>query len=164
MTNKEKNFASAVIYIHNAEKRIGVFLDMIIRTMEDNFEHSEIICVNDSSDDRSLSVIRETSKHASATSVSVINMSYFHGLELAMNAGTDLSIGDFIFEFDNTVLDFDPAMILEIYRHSLKGFDIVSAAPDRAARLSSKFFYHIFVGKAGHNFIVITAEKFIKFF
>ena len=37
MTNKEKNFASAVIYIHNAEKRIGAFLDMIIQTMEDNF-------------------------------------------------------------------------------------------------------------------------------
>ena len=114
MTNKEKNFASAVIYIHNAEKRIGAFLDMIIQTMEDNFEHSEVICVNDFSDDRSLDVIREKSKHASATSVSVINMSYFHGLELAMNAGTDLAIGDFIFEFDSTVLDFEPAMIMEI--------------------------------------------------
>ena len=75
MTNKEKNFASAVIYIHNAEKRIGAFLDMIIQTMEDNFEHSEVICVNDFSDYRSLDVIREKSKHASATSVSVIKMS-----------------------------------------------------------------------------------------
>ena len=156
MTNKEKNFASAVIYIHNAEKRIGAFLDMIIRTMEDNFEHSEIICVNDFSDDSSLSVIREKSKHASATSVSVINMSYFHGLELAMSAGTDLSIGDFIFEFDNTIPDFDPAMIMKIYKHSLKGFDIVSAAPDRAARLSSKFFYQIFEHYSDQNYKMTT--------
>lgn len=87
MMNKEKNFASAVIYVHNAENRIENFLNMIIKTMEDNFEHSEIICVNDASEDRSLNIIKETSKKASNTSVSVVNMSYFHGLELAMNAG-----------------------------------------------------------------------------
>ena len=159
MTNKEKNFASAVIYIHNAEKRIGAFLDMIIQTMEDNFEHSEVICVNDFSDDRSLDVIREKSKHASATSVSVINMSYFHGLELAMNAGTDLAIGDFIFEFDSTVLDFEPAMIMEIYRHSLKGFDIVSASPNGVTRLASKLFYQIFDYCADHG-NRMTTESF----
>ena len=35
MMNKEKNFASAVIYVHNAENRIENFLNMIIKTMED---------------------------------------------------------------------------------------------------------------------------------
>lgn len=144
MANKEKNFASAVIYVHNAEKRIDAFLDAVIRTMEHNFEHSEIICVNDSSDDESLNVIKETSKKASTTNVSVVSMSYFHGLELAMNAGVDLSIGDFVFEFDNTFLDFDPEMIMKIYRHSLEGFDIVSASPDRGERFTSRIFYKVF--------------------
>lgn len=144
MMNKEKNFASAVIYVHNAENRIENFLNMIIKTMEDNFEHSEIICVNDASEDRSLNIIKETSKKASNTSVSVVNMSYFHGLELAMNAGVDLSIGDFVFEFDNTFLDFEPRVIMEIYRHSLEGFDIVSASPDRKERFTSKLFYKVF--------------------
>lgn len=144
MANKEKNFASAIIYVHNAEKRIDSFLKAVIGTLENNFEHSEVICVNDLSDDGSLNVIKETSKKASTTNVSVVNMSYFHGLELAMNAGVDLSIGDFVFEFDNAFLDFDPAMIMEIYRHSLKGFDIVSASPDRDERFTSKIFYKIF--------------------
>lgn len=144
MANKEKNFVSAVIYVHNAENRINGFLSAIIRTMEDNFEHSEIICVNDSSDDGSLNAIKETSKKASTTSVSIVNMSCFHGLELAMNAGVDLSIGDFVFEFDNTFFDFEPAMIMGIYRHSLEGFDIVSASPDRAERFTSKIFYKVF--------------------
>ena len=49
---------------------------------------------NDSSDDNSLMCIKKTSKLASMTSVSVVNMSYFHGLELSMNAGIDISIGD----------------------------------------------------------------------
>lgn len=144
MKNKEKNFASAVIYVHNAENRIETFLGTIIRLMEDNFEHSEIICVNDCSDDRSVEMIKKCSDSASGISVSVVNMSHFHGLELAMDAGMDLSIGDFVFEFDNTVMDFDPEVVMKVYRHSLEGYDIVSASPDRKARLSSRLFYKVF--------------------
>ena len=144
MTNKEKSFASVVIYVHNAEKRIENFLKTIIEVMEGNFEHSEIICVNDSSDDNSLALIKKTSEIASTTSVSVVNMSYFHGLELSMNAGLDLSIGDFVFEFDNTYLDFDPAVIMDIYRRLLQGFDIVSASADRREKFTSKLFYKAF--------------------
>lgn len=144
MENKEKNFVSAVIYVHNAENRIEKFLDAIIKVMESSFEHSEIICVNDCSDDESASVIKNISERASLTSISVINMSFFHGLELSMDAGMDLAIGDFVFEFDNTDLDFDPEMIMKIYRHALTGFDIVSASPNKKERLSSKIFYEVF--------------------
>lgn len=141
MENKEKNFASSIIYVHNAEKRIEQFLGAIISIMEKNFEHSEIICVNDCSEDRSVELIKKCSEKATGTSVSVVNMSHFHGVELAMDAGMDLSIGDFVFEFDNTVLDFDQDMVMKIYRHALEGFDIVSASPNKKAKLSSRFFY-----------------------
>lgn len=144
MAGKEKNFISAVIYVHNAEKRVGTFLSEIISVLESNFEHSEIICVNDASDDNSVQVIKENSECAHTTSVSVLNMSYFHGVELAMNAGLDLSIGDFVFEFDNTVLDFDSAEVMNIYQHSLKGFDIVSAVPNKNEKISSYLFYKVF--------------------
>ncbi len=44
MENKEKNFISAVIYVHNAENRVKRFLNMyLIRVLENNFEHSEVI-------------------------------------------------------------------------------------------------------------------------
>lgn len=144
MANREKNFASAVIYVHNAENRMKTFLETVMAVLEENFDHSEIICVNDASDDRSLDVIKETANVARRTSVSVLNMSYFHGLELAMNAGSDLAIGDFVFEFDNTCLDFDPAEIMNIYRRSLKDYDIVSAVADRKERVSSSLFYRLF--------------------
>lgn len=144
MANKEKNFASAVIYVHNSADRIECFLNTIIKVMEDNFEHSEIICVNDASDDDSLKIIKKISEKASITSISVVNMSYFHGLELSMNAGIDLSIGDFVFEFDNTNLDFNPAVIMEIYNQLLKGYDIVSASADIKEKFSSKMFYFVF--------------------
>ena len=154
--NKEQNFVSAVIYVHNAEDRIERFLDMVMEVMEQNFEHSEIICVNDSSEDGSLSSIRKISKAAEKTSISVVNMSYYHGLELAMDAGMDLAIGDFVFEFDNTVADFDSSVIMEIYRHSLEGYDIVSASPNRKERLSSRLFYRIFAKFAAVSYRMNT--------
>ena len=154
--NKEQNFVSAVIYVHNAEDRIERFLDMVVEVMERNFEHSEIICVNDSSEDGSLSIIRKVSKAAEKTSISVVNMSYYHGLELAMDAGMDLAIGDFVFEFDNTVADFNSSVIMEIYRHSLEGYDIVSASPNRKERLSSRLFYRIFAKFAAVSYRMNT--------
>jgi dolichol-phosphate mannosyltransferase len=112
--------------------------------LEDNFEHSEVICVNDCSEDKSLAIIKETGTAANNTSVSVVNMSYFHGLEVAMNAGMDIAIGDFVFEFDNTVMDYDQAEIMNVYKRSLQGYDIVSAAPDKRERFTSKMFYRVF--------------------
>lgn len=141
---KEKNFVSGIIYIHNDATRIEKFLKTVISVFEENFEHSEIICVNDCSDDDSISVIKQTSKVASSTSISLINLSYFHGLELAMNAGMSFSIGDFVFEFDTTCLDFDSSEIMKVYRKSLEGYDIVSASPDKKTKLSSGLFYYLF--------------------
>lgn len=142
--NKEKNFISAVVYVRNAEDRLKEFLQMLIRTMEDNFEHSEIICVDDHSDDQSVEVIKKLSKTAKTTSVTVIHMSYFHGIELSMNAGADLAIGDFVLEFDNTVLDYTQDQIMEIYDKALEGYDIVSASSDKKQRFSSNLFYYVF--------------------
>lgn len=144
MADKEKNFVSAVVYVHNAASRIEGFLKAVISTFEINFEHSEIILVNDCSEDNSVDVIKKISSATSAAGITVVNMSYFHGLELSMNAGVDLAIGDFVFEFDNTELDFDPEMIMKIYRHSLTGYDIVSASPDCTEKFSSRLFYKVF--------------------
>lgn len=159
MTTKEKNFMSAIIYIHNAENRIEAFLTTIINVLEENFEHSEIICVNDCSDDSSVKKIQEISAYATTSSISVLNMSYFHGLETAMNAGMDLAIGDFVLEFDSTVLDFDKAEIMRVYRRSLEGYDIVSASADTKIKLSSNLFYTLFerFGKFSYK---MTTESF----
>lgn len=159
MMNKEKSFVSSVIYVHNAENRIEEFLSAIIEVMEENFEHSEIICVNDASDDNSLSLIKNVSSAAKNTCITVVNMSYFHGLELAMNAGVDMAIGDYIFEFDNAYLDFESDLIMQVYNHLLEGYDLVSASPDRRENLSSLLFYKVF-GHFAHTNYQMTTESF----
>ena len=142
--NREKNFVSAVVYVHNNECNIKEFLEMLISVFENNFEHSEIICVNDYSDDNSAMLIKEYSSQVKATNVSLINMSYYHGIEMSMHAGLDLAIGDFVYEFDNTFVDYDSGEIMHIYRKSLEGYDIVSASVGDKQKLSSKLFYYAF--------------------
>lgn len=149
MEHKEKNFISAVIYVHNASRRIENFLKMIAGTLEEHFEHSEIICVNDASQDDSAQRIREINRNIRCTNITILNMSYYHGLETAMNAGVDLSIGDFVLEFDNVVADFEAEDILRAYNRALQGFDIVTMAPDRQEKLSSRLFYRTFAQFAG---------------
>lgn len=159
MRDKGKNFISAVIYVHNAEKRIDSFLKMIIKVLEENFEHSEIICVNDNSTDDSLGVIKKAGRLSETASISIVNMSYFHGLEAAMNAGVDLAIGDFVFEFDKTMIDFGKEEIMQVYYRTLEGYDIVSAVPNQKERFGSKLFYKIFNRFTG-NLYQMRTESF----
>lgn len=156
MENKEKNFVSAVVYVHNVENRIEEFLKMLIVFMEENFEYSEIICVNDFSEDGSVEKIKETSSEVTSTSITVINMSYFHGLEMAMNAGVGLAIGDFVFEFDRTVIDFDREDVMKIYRRALEGYDIVSASPNKKEHFTSVLFYKAFEGFSDMTYQMAT--------
>ncbi len=144
MKNKEKSFVSAVVYVYNSEERIESFLRTLIGLLEDNFENSEIIVVNDHSNDNSVSVIKRISSDTKKLNLTLVNMSYFHGLELAMNAGTDLSIGDFVLEFDSTYIDYDPDMIMSVYYRALEGYDMVSASPNCKEKFSSSLFYKVF--------------------
>ncbi len=141
---KESNFASAVVYVHQCGNTIGGFLTELHTLLRENFQKFELICVNDASTDDSVQAIREFAAGVEGPMVSILNMSYYQGLEAAMNAGVDLAIGDFVFEFDSGVMDYPPELIMEVYRTALSGFDIVSASAIGGSRLTSRLFYRVF--------------------
>ena len=156
---KEKNFVSAVVYVRNVQNEVKDFLDMLIGVLKGNFEHSEIICVNDCSSDKTVDEIKAVAKGTTGMTISVVNLSYFHGLEGAMTAGNNLSIGDFIFEFDSVNLDFTPDTIMRVYRKALEGYDIVSAVSDVRQSLSSSLFYWV-VKTLSETSLVMKTERF----
>lgn len=153
---KEKNFISAVIYIYNNEACIYPFLRILDQTLSSRFDTYEIICVNDASTDNSIKEIERFSHISSGNVISILNMSFFQGLELSMNAGVDLAIGDFVYEFDSPSDTFDPKLIVQIYEQSLKGYDIISAAPEHGRRFISKIFYSIFNHYASTQYLIRT--------
>lgn len=143
ISNKEKNYVSAVVYVHNNEKNIKNFINKINNVLDNTFEKYEIIFVNDASTDKTRKIISEESKLITTGIVTTINMSFLQGVETAMNAGIDLAIGDFVFEFDSIELDYDLSLITDIYYKSLEGYDIVSAVPNNV-KMTSKVFYKVF--------------------
>lgn len=159
MRTKEKNFVSATVYLYNVARETEQFGRMLVRTLEENFEHSEIIFINDHSTDDSAEAVKRVSSMARTTSVSLLNMSYFQGREVAMNAGLDLSIGDLVFEFDTTFVDYTGEDIMAVYDQALEGFDMVSASPDRKMRRTSRMFYQI-LDRFSDTPYRMTSERF----
>ena len=141
---KENNFVSAVVYLHNCETRVEPFLNVVYEQLNTHFIKFEIICVDDCSTDETRSKVMSMSTIADATKLNVIHFSYFHGLENAMLAGVDLSIGDFVFEFDSTYVDYNAELIMSVYYRALQGYDVVGATPNSKMRRSSSLFYSIF--------------------
>ena len=143
--NKEKNFVSCVVYLHNESGTVKKFLQQICQVMEDNFEKYEIVCVNDGCVDDTIDQVREfLAESRQNPVVSLVNLSYYQGVESAMNAGCDLAVGDFLFEFDSCRLDYEVTMLIDIYHRALQGFDVVAAAPKYGISLSSKLFYLVY--------------------
>ena len=149
--NKQKTFISIVVYIHNAEALIENFLKSLYSVLNEHFERFEIICANDASTDATTDIIRKFANSLNNCTLSILNMSYYQGLEAAMHAGVDLAIGDFVFEFDSTVLDYDPELIMRVYDLSLQGFDIVSCGREHTRSLS-KLFYSIYNRHSGAQY------------
>ena len=143
ISNKEKNYVSAVVYVHNNEEKIREFVNKINNVLNGTFEKYEIIFVNDASSDKTREIISEESKQITTGIVTTINMSFLQGVETSMNAGIDLAIGDFVFEFDSIEMDYDISLVKDIYFKSLEGYDIVSAVPNNI-KMTSKMFYKVF--------------------
>ena len=156
VNDKEKNFISAVVYVRNCEKTIRNFLSKVNDTLSKTFAKYEIICVNDASYDGSAEVIKEFGDSSLSCPLSIVNMGVYQGLEMSMNAGVDLSIGDFVYEFDSDIIDYDLSVITDIYYRSLKGYDIVAAANNSKKRLSSSLFYRLYNHNAKTQYKLAT--------
>ena len=142
--SKINQFVSVVAYIHNNEDGISDFIRTVITQCE-IFKQCEFIFVDDYSSDNSVNVIKDYfKKNPSEHIVSIIHMGYYQGMEVAMNAGRDMAIGDFVFEFDNLCIDFDDNMMLAAYNKCLEGNDIVSVVTNVPIKLTSRIFYNIF--------------------
>ena len=144
-SEKEQKFVSVVAYVHNIRKELIRFLDVVMGKCETLFAQCELILVDDASTDDSVDLVRSYYQtREEHYIVSLIRMGAYHGLESAMNAGRDMAIGDYVYEFDDLYVDYDPEIIERTYRQSLAGCDIVSAASDARMSLTSRLFYSLY--------------------
>lgn len=169
LQSKEKNFVSCIVYLHNDGSRVKEFLDRICWVMENNFEKYEIVCVNDGCADDTVAQVKDYLEQLRRKPVvSMVTLSYYQGVESAMNAGGDLAVGDFVFEFDRCEPDFDDFLMMKVYRRALEGYDVVAAAPRYGVSLSSKLFYWVYnwgsrsKGKLRHERFRVISRRAIN--
>ena len=141
-TNKEKNFISAVVYLHNDGVRAVKFFKMLTEQLDAHFEQYELIAVDDACTDDTVSLLRDWAKDLTKP-LTFLHMSLFQRLEPCMNAGLDASIGDYVYEFDTTDTPYPADMIFAAYQTALTGSDIVSVCPNRTNG-TSRLFYGVF--------------------
>jgi len=152
-------FISVVAYVHNNADLIDHFITTVMKECE-KFKQCEIVFVDDCSTDDSVQKIKDYYKQNPADYiVSIIRLGRYHGMEMAMNAGRDMTIGDFVYEFDDLFIDFDSSLILEVFNKCLEGNDIVTVSTDVPIRTTSKLFYKVF-NNASHTDFEIGQESF----
>lgn len=169
VNKKEKKFISIVVYLHDVAPYLKYFLDTIIPIYEENFDQFELVCVDDACQDHTIEVLKEYVENKQIKAmVNVVHMSFFQGLESAMNAGRDIAIGDFVYEFDDIFVDYEPEVIMQIYEKLLEGNDIVAASSKGKLRLTSKVFYSLYnrtsrgKGKIGPETFRIVSRRAIN--
>lgn len=92
---KEQVFVSVVLYAQNNEREISQALIDVDRTMMNHFKNYEIILVNDFSQDNTLEEAQKAIQNIYGDTT-IINLSRKHGVEHAMMAGLNKSMGDFV--------------------------------------------------------------------
>ena len=141
--NKESNFVSAVVCLHDAGRTAADFFAALDGVLAQHFAHYELIAVNDGCTDDTVPALKAWAAEHLEAPLTVVNMSLRQGVEKAMNAGLDAAIGDFVFEFDRPAMGYDPDLIWQAYQKALTGFDVVNVCPSRQ-RLTSRAFYRVF--------------------
>ena len=77
-------------------------------------------------------------------------------------------IGDFVYEFDDIFVDYEPEVIMQVYEKLLEGNDIVAASSKGKLRLTSKVFYSLYnrtsrgKGKIGPETFRIVSRRAIN--
>ena len=144
-SKKEKKFISLVVYLHNVENYIEYFMKTVITVCESRFQDYEIVCVNDGCTDGTIERLKQyVEENRVQAMVNVIHMSFYQGMESAMNAGRDIAIGDFVYEFDDIFVDYEPDMLIKVYEKMLEGYDIVAASSKGKMQLTSRLFYALY--------------------
>ena len=136
------------------------FLEKAAGFLRTTFENYELVCVDDDCTDNTIPLLKEyVSEHYPTDTVTIVKMGIYQGEEAAMNAGRDLSIGDFVFEFDTPFVDYGNDILLQAYEISQSGTDIVTVSPENGLRLSSRLFYGLF-NRFSKNGVKLSSETF----
>jgi dolichol-phosphate mannosyltransferase len=137
---------SVVAPVYNEEECIEKYILDTLSVLKSNYLNYELILVDDGSTDNSERFIKDIQNKVE--NIRLLTLSRNYGREIAMSAGLDNSIGDYVVIMDSDLQD-PPELIPKLVEKALSGFDVVYAA--RISRsgesalkiITSRYFYKI---------------------
>ena len=142
MNKKESVFISSVLYLSDFANDAEKFTKNLLDSLKSYFDHYEVIIVDDCSTKHER-FLKEVLPSLADSTITVVHMSVKQGIEACLRAGLDVSIGDFVFEFDTLEMVFDKGLLWDVYQEALKGNDVVSVEP-KQNNVSRSLFYRLF--------------------
>jgi glycosyltransferase involved in cell wall biosynthesis len=121
---RKKNLLSIIVPVFNEEESITETVKRLLG-LRDNLAQEidvELVFVDDGSNDLSLALMRSVAEQNAC--VKVISFSRNFGHQIAITAGIDMAIGDYVAVIDADLQD-PPELIADMYRMALTGFDVV---------------------------------------
>ena len=124
MSMSENVAISIVVPMYNEEAVLDAFFARMIPVLDRSGLSWEIICINDGSQDRTLSILIDLHKHDGR--IKVVDLSRNFGKEAALTAGLELCTGDAVIPIDADLQD-PPELISDMIRKWQDGAEVVSA-------------------------------------
>ena len=146
MKNKEEKLLSIVIPAFNEEDVLEVLYGRLKDVLDSINMNSEMIFINDGSQDGTLSIIEKLQQTDSR--IGIIDFSRNFGKEIAMTAGLDYASGDAVVIIDAD-LQHPPELIPELIKYWETGYDVVYArrgireGESFLKKQTSKWFYRV---------------------
>ena len=132
----EENYLSVVVTVHNGADHILNSLGDLLAQAKAHFKNFEVIVVDDASTDETVSILQ----NSDFSNLHIVELSRHYGVQSAITAGVDLSIGDYVVEIPDLRLEGISRMLYELYCKSQEGFDFVFCVPYQTAFTSGQFY------------------------
>lgn len=132
-----KNLLSVVVPVFNEEESICETVNRLLglRAVMQSELDLEFLFIDDGSKDRTLALLKNIS--ATNSCVKVVSFSRNFGHQIAITAGIDVAVGDYVAVIDADLQD-PPELIADMYRLALTGYDVVYGK--RRSRAGESFF------------------------
>ena len=135
--SEARPFVSVIVPLRNDSDILETFLSELMSTLRSSFEHFEVVVVDDHSDDETISKL--TSLLSTHDRIRYIALSRSFGQEVAIAAGLDSVIGDFVVVM---LPDSDPpACIPDMIELALEGAETIYGI--RRSRESDPLFLRV---------------------
>lgn len=142
MNMKETSYLSVVIVAQEITEQFIQYIREAHESLSATFEHYEVVIVANGRGnilETDLIAIAKPYQHPTI----VVTLPHQHKTEVAGYVGLEYAKGDYILEIEYLDAHFPRETILRMFAENARGYDIVSAVPERPASFFSTLFYFI---------------------